>query len=182
MNIREELLSDKMQSREVALGVADFACASEENFRMLMDCFVSIDYTLAKRAAWSVRWAAQNRADLILPNIHLLVNQLKRKDVHDAVIRNSVSILEKTMIPEEFHGEVMDACFSFIQDRKAPIAVKAFSLTILFNLSRIYPEIKNELRIIIEENLEFETAAFVSRGKKILTTFRKELTTAPNPL
>ena len=173
MNIREELLSDHMQSKELALSVADFACSSQDRFKELMNCFVSSDYVLAKRAAWSVRWAAEKRPDLIQPNIGLLVRQLRRTDVHDAVIRNSLSVLERNEIPEEFHGEVMDACFGLIQNRKAPIAAKAFSLTILFNLAKIYPEIQNELQIIIEENIEFETAAFKSRGKKILATFRK---------
>lgn len=173
MNIRDKLLAPETQSKEVALSVADFASESSENFRELMACFISEDYTLAKRAAWSVRWAAQNRPDLILPHIGLLVKQLKRTDVHDAVIRNSVSILEKISIPEAFHGEVMDACFAFIQNRNTAIAPKAFSLTILFNLSKTYPEIRNELRIIIEENMDYETAAFVSRGRKILAALRK---------
>jgi hypothetical protein len=173
MNIREELLSDQTQSKALALRVRDFACASEENFGMLMECFVASDYTLAKRAAWSVRWAAESRPELIYPYINLLVGQLNRGEVHDAVIRNSLKILENVIIPEEFHGEVMDACFGFIQDRKSPIAVKAFSLSILFNLSKIYPEIRNELGIIIEENMEFETAAYRSRGAKILAFFKR---------
>ncbi|MEI9912474.1 MAG: hypothetical protein WDO71_24170 [Bacteroidota bacterium] len=45
---------------------------------------------------------------------------------------------------------------------------KAFSLTILQNLSRLYPEIRNEIKVIIEERWEHETAAFRSRAKKIL--------------
>ena len=162
-----------MQSKETALSVADVACSTQANFKELMDCFVSSDYVLAKRAAWSVRWAAEKRPDLIQPNIGLLVGQLRRTDVHDAVIRNSLSVLERTEIPEEFHGDVMDACFGFVQNRKTPIAAKAFSLTILFTLAKIYPEIQNELQIIIEENIDFETAAFKSRGKKILAAFRK---------
>ena len=174
MNISKQLLSDHLQSKELAVRVADFACASEANFKELMDCFVSADYVLAQRAAWSVRWAAAKRPDLILPNIGMLVSQLQRTDVHDAVIRSSLGVLEAISIPEEFHGAVMDTCFGFIQNKKAPIAARAFSLSILFNLSKVYPEIENELRIIIEENMELETAAYKSRGKKILKALRKK--------
>jgi len=39
----------------------------------------------------------------------------------------------------------------------------------LFNLSKLYPEIKPELKLIIEELWDNETAAFKSRGKKILS-------------
>jgi hypothetical protein len=93
---------------------------------------------------------------------------LERKDVHNAVIRNSVRILEAIDIPEQFNGGVMNNYFSFIENPTTPVAIKAFSLTTLANLSKQYPEIKNELKLIIEERWNIETAAFRSRGKKIL--------------
>ena len=62
----------------------------------------------------------------------------------------------------------MGICFDFIQSNEIAIAVKAFSLTILQNLSRQYPDIIPELKLIIEERWEHETAAFRSRAKKIL--------------
>jgi hypothetical protein len=62
----------------------------------------------------------------------------------------------------------MNDCFEFIAGNDTPIAVKAFSLTILENLSASYPDIKPELKLIIEERWQYETAAFHSRAKKIL--------------
>jgi len=96
------------------------------------------------------------------------VAQLSRKDVHDAVIRNSVRILQQIEVPDSLHGELMNHCFGFIESPSTPVAIKAFSLTTLFNLSKLYPEIKHELKLIIEERWNNETAAFKSRGKKIL--------------
>lgn len=168
MNIKEELLADQNQSKELALRIAEYAVLSPKNFSELMTCFISDEARLTQRAAWSVSWAAQKRPDMIEPHIGTLVSQLKRTDVHDAVIRNTVRILQDIKILEIYHGPVMEACFDYIQDRKTPIAIKAFSLTILFNFTKAYPEIKNELRIIIEENMDYETAAYRSRGKKIL--------------
>ena len=168
MNIREELLKEKEHSREQALKISAFAISSPKHFKELMQCFLFNDYRLAQRAAWSVSWATKKNPDLIKPYIKDLVAQLTRKDVHDAVIRNSVRILQQIEIPEKLHGELMNNCFSFIESATTPVAIKAFSLTTLFNLSKIYPEIKNELRIIIEERWNNETAAFKQRGKKIL--------------
>jgi hypothetical protein len=51
-------------------------------------------------------------------------------------------------------------------------AVKAFSLGIRDNLSKQYPEILQELKTIIEDRWDAETAAFRSRAKKILNTPR----------
>ena len=168
MNIKEELLKYPVQPREQALRIAEYASESAEHFQELMNCFLSGDVQLAQRAAWSVSWAAQKNPMFVQPHIGLLVKQLERTDVHDAVIRNSIRALADLDIPQEFHGELLNACFDLVQKRETPIAIKALSLTILFKLSQIYKEIKNELRMIITQNMDYESAAFVSRGKKIL--------------
>lgn len=121
-----------------------------------------------QRAACSVGWAARKNPEIIKSYIKDLVSQLQRTDVHNAVIRNSVRLLEVIEIPEEYHSNVMNACFKFIETPSTPVAIKAFSLTTLYNLSKTYPGIKPELKLIIEERLPHETAAFKSRGKKIL--------------
>ncbi len=168
MNIREELLKEKNHSKQQALKISEYACSSSKHFAALMQCFLSNNYRLAQRAAWSVSWAAQKKPAIIQPYIKDLIVQLPRKDVHNAVIRNSVRILQKIEIPENLHGELMNYCFDFIESTATPVAIKAFSLATLFNLSKKYPEIKNELKLIIEERWNHETAAFKSRGKMIL--------------
>jgi len=171
MIIRDEILRE--HSCENALKIATWACSSKKNFKELMKCYLDKEYRLSQRAAWSVSWAARKKPEMIQPYIKELVAQLQRKDVHNAVIRNSVRILEDLEIPEEFHGEVMNTCFGFIENPSTPIAIKSFSLSVLFNLSKHYPEIVNELRLIIEERWETETAAFRARGKKILKALNK---------
>ncbi len=168
MSIQNELLKEKIHTKAHAMEITDYACASEKNFKELLQCFLSNEYRLQQRAAWSVSWAARKKPEMIMPYIKDLVAQLNRTDVHDAVIRNCVRVLEAIDIPKKFHGEVMNACFNFIESPSAPIAIKAFSLTTLFNLSKIYPEIKPELKLIIQERWQHETAAFKSRGRKIL--------------
>ena len=172
MNIKETLLDDEVYNKKGILEVSEYACASAKNFNALMQCFLANDYRLAQRAAWSVSWAARKKPEMIRPHIKSLVAQLGRTDVHDAVIRNSVRVLEAIDIPEVFHGDVMNACFAFIEKPSTPAAIKAFSLTTLYNLSKIYPEIRPELKLIIEERMPHETAAFKSRGTKILKAMK----------
>ena len=148
--------------------VTEYACASPKRFKELIDCFLCDEYRVAQRAAWSVSWAARSKPALIKPYIKHLVAQLEKTDVHNAVIRNSVRILEYIDIPEEHHGDAMNACFSLIEKPGTPAAIKAFSLTTLYKLSQFYPDIKPELKLIIEERMDTETPAFKSRGKKIL--------------
>src|SRR5687767_3825791 len=123
MNFREEILSD--HSKEHALRIAALAYQSKQNFKELIKCFLDDDHKLAQRAAWSVSWAARKNPAMVLPYIKDLVAVLKKKNVHDAVIRNSVRVLQEIEIPEQYQGEVMDACFQFIESPTTPVAVKA---------------------------------------------------------
>ena len=173
MNIRDALLKEEIHTKAQALAIAHYSCTSDTNFNELIDCFLSNEYRIAQRAAWSVSWAAKEKPEMILPYIGVLVQQMQRKDAHPAIVRNSVRILEKIMIPEAFHGEVMDTCFGFVESPQTPIAIKAFALTTLFNLSKIYPEIKQELTLIIENQIDKGSPAFKSRAKKILQQLNK---------
>lgn len=62
----------------------------------------------------------------------------------------------------------MNICFDYLISPNEKPAVKAFSLTVLENLSNSYPEIKQELKTVIEDRWNYETAAFHSRARKIL--------------
>jgi hypothetical protein len=168
MNIKHALLEDKAQSRAKAILVAEYACTSKANFKQLMQCFLANNYRLSQRAAWAVCWAAKRNSLMIEPYLPQLVAQLTNSQVHAAVIRNSVRVLEDMTIPENLHGDLMNACFALVEAHDTPAAIKAFALTNLYNLTKFYPEICRELRLIIEERFENETPAFRSRGKKIL--------------
>jgi hypothetical protein len=105
---------------------------------------------------------------LIQKHFSKLIKNLRQPGLHDAVKRNTIRILQDIPVPEKFHGEVMNMCFEYITDPQEKAAVKAFSLTVLQNLSRQYPDIRNEIKTIIEERWDQETAAFRARAKKIL--------------
>ena len=166
MIIKEALFEE--HSKAQAIKIAKYAMLSRKNMRELMDCFSAGEYRIAQRAAYSVLWVVILKPTALKPFIGEIVGLIERKDVHVAVVRNSVRVLETIDIPEEFHGIVMNACFNFLEKPTTPIATKAFSMTTLFKLSKIYPDILPELVLIIEEGWDNETPAFRSRGRKIL--------------
>ncbi len=171
MNIKSELLRE--HSKKQAEKIARYACRGKKEFSELMECYLSANIQLAQRAAWSVGIAGREKSALIRPYIKELTEILSRNDVHDAVIRNAVRIFEAIDIPEKFRGKVMQACFKFLESNTAPGAIKAYSMTTLYNLSVIYPEIQRELKTILEDRWEYETPAFKSRGRKILSQLKK---------
>jgi len=55
-----------------------------------------------------------------------------------------------------------------LENKKEPIAIRVFAMTVLANLADTYPEIKGELIAVIEDQMPYGSAGFISRGKKIL--------------
>ena len=100
----------------------------------------------------------------IIPWLDLLVKNLFTEK-EDAVKRNTIRALQFVEIPEELWGEAVEICFQFLMGNEA-IAIKVFSMTVLYNLSIKIPEISNELRVVIEDQIPYGSAGFKSRGEK----------------
>ena len=62
----------------------------------------------------------------------------------------------------------MDICFKYVESPTEAVAVKAFSLTVLGNLAKQYPDILPEIKIIIEEQMPHQTASFKVRARLFL--------------
>jgi hypothetical protein len=100
-----------------------------------------------------------------------VLKALEKPGAIDSVKRNSLRFLQYVDIPKRFHGQVMDICFRYFSSPTEAIAIKAFSITVLQKLAKLYPEIINEIKLIIQERWEYETPAFKSRAKKLLKDF-----------
>ena len=166
MDLQKSLAAEhsKKQCDRIAKYIGD----DKERFAELIQVFFKGEYRITQRAAWPLSYCVRLHPELIRPYFKPLLDNLSRKDIHVAVIRNTLRLLQDTPIPKKYHGRVMSLCFDLIQAHDTPIAVKAFSLTVLQNLSKEYPDIAAELRLIIEEQWERATPAFRSRARKIL--------------
>jgi hypothetical protein len=115
----------------------------------------------------------ERNPELIKPWFGKIVPLLEKRVIHNAVHRNIMRLLQHVAIPEKYHGQAMNACFALISSPETEVAIKAFALTVLDNLCKQYPDIKSELKLVIEERWDYETAAFQSRARKILKKIAK---------
>jgi len=150
-------------------------------FAVLIELFFQGEYRITQRAAWPLSYCVRAHPGLIQPYFKRLFDNLARKDIHVAVVRNTVRLLQDVDIPKRYHGRVMNTCFEFIQSPETPIAVKAFSLTILSRLAIDYPDIGSELKLIIEEQWEHASPAFRSRAKAALKALGNHPAAAAGP-
>lgn len=166
MNLESEIL--KEHSKHQCVHIAAWVGADKRRFKELMDLFLKGEYRITQRAAWIVGHCADEHIELILSYLNKMIDRMLEPDVHDAVKRNVVRILQDIEIPRRLTGKVATICFELLASPKEPVAVRVFSMTVLANIARQEPELKNEIRLIIEQHMPTGSAGFRSRGMKVL--------------
>jgi len=166
MHLESEIL--KEHSKHQSLKIAKWVGKDKNRFKELMQLFLHGEYRVTQRASWIISICAEQYPALIQPWLKQMLQKTQEPKVHDAVKRNVVKILQGIEVPKALTGMTADICFNLLADKNEPVAIRVFSMTVLYHLTQKEPDLKNELRLLIEENLHEEKAAFKSRGKKIL--------------
>lgn len=166
MNLRDALLAEHSKAQKNT--IVEWIGTSQRRFDELFGLFLTDEYRVVQRAAWPLSYCVVVHPFFIKEHFKKMIDYLHQPGLPDAVKRNTLRLLQHVNIPAKYHGELMDLCIKYISSHTEPAAVKAFALTILQNLSQYYPEIKGEVKIIIEDRWDRETPAFRSRAKKFL--------------
>jgi hypothetical protein len=146
---------------------------SQQRFDALFNLFLHDEYRVVQRAAWPVSYCVIAHPDFITKHWNNFVKNLQQPNLHNAVKRNSIRLLQDIEIPKKMQGKIMDICFKYLEDPAEAIAVKAFSLTVLTNLAKQYPEIIPEIKLLIADQLPQQTPALKARAKASFKQFDK---------
>ena len=160
------------QSKKRCDQMVSWIGADSQRFAGLMKYFFEGEEKIRRFAAWPMSYCAIAHPELIKPWLNRLIPVLDEKNAHDALVRNIVRLLQFVEIPKPLEGKIMSHCFEYIQSPTRAAAIKAFSLTILEKLSKKYPGIRPELKLIIQERWPMEKAAFHSRARKIMINLK----------
>jgi len=166
MDLETKIL--KEHSKRQAVRIASWIGRDKKRFRQLMALFLKGEYRTTQRSAWIVNLCAEKYPELIRPYLKKMIRRMQEPGVHDAVKRNVVRILQFHEIPDALLGEVTSICFDYLASPNEPIAVRVFSMTVLANAAQKEPDLKNELRLVIEQQLSHGSMGFCSRAKKVM--------------
>ena len=171
MDIKKELTT--LHSRHLTLKIQSWVGNDENRFKELMLLMLSDDKILSQRSSWAVSYCIEAHPSLAEKWLPQLLKRLQQP-AHDAVIRNILRSLRIVRLPEALHSEIVERCFQFIQQKQQPPAIKAFAMHLLGSMCEIYPELRTELKAIIETGMEVESPAFRSVANQLLKQWRKK--------
>jgi hypothetical protein len=167
MIIKDQLLAE--HSKKNTQLICSFIGTDVDKMKELMDCFFSNEYRISQRAAMAVSECFDQHPHLLLPYLAEMCAILDREDVHIALTRNTVRIFQFVQLPAKLQAKVFDQCLGFLQSPQYPVAVKAFSMTVLYNICKEFPELKAEVIPVLEQEMAYaEKPGILSRGRKIM--------------
>lgn len=170
MDIKKALLEE--HSKAQAQRIMNYIGDSPERFSELMKCFFDDEWRLNQCAAYSMNFVVEKHPHLFKPYLEKAILNLKNPK-HVAVKRNTLRILQTYEVPEELQGTLLNLAFDFLASPKEPVAIKVFSMGVIFEMGKKEPDLFYELKILIEDQLPTGSSGFKSRGKKYLKYINK---------
>ena len=168
-----ELLSKKA-SRANSFKVVELVGEDYENYKELIGLIIENVSPITEKAAWAMNHCFDNGGGFFGDYFLEMAQVLADREYSDSVKRNIVRIFQFIDIPEQFQASIIDSCFALVTNKKTAIAVKAFSLGVLEKMSKIYPELKNELVAVIEDLLPKASSGLKNRGQHILRRIKNK--------
>lgn len=173
MNWSKEIL--KEHSRKQCDKIVNYVGNDPERFAQLVEVFLQGPYRITQRAAWPLSNCVEKHPELLRPHWRKILDFVGKPGIHDAVKRNALRMFQFVQVPKVYQGRTADLCFAFLADTKQPVAIRVFAMTVLANIARELPELKNELIPIIEDQLPYASGGFLSRSRKVLKQLNSNL-------
>jgi 8-oxo-dGTP diphosphatase len=173
---------NNMMSMKEAEWVATSAIDNPAIFLKLFEYSLSSDKKLAFRASWTLTKVCDRFPEVIYPYLPQIVETLNKID-NESTLRcllRIISLSDLEKISGRQQGLLTDFCFSILNSGFSAIAVKAYSMEILYKLSLIYPGLANELSTSINVLMEDGSAGITARGRMILRKL-SEMPLKPKP-
>jgi len=161
---------ENMMGMQEAEWIAESAIGNSEILKKLLEYSFSDDRKLAFRASWTLTKVFDKYPGIISSDMPVMIDALDKLD-NESVQRSFlriISLSDINKISARQHGILADHCFELLKSGFSAIAVKAYSMEIIYKLAMIYPELANELSATISMLQGEGSAGILARGHIIL--------------
>lgn len=167
---------NQMMGLKEAEWIAVSAVENPAIFRKLVEYSFLPDRRLAFRASWTLSKACDRFPEMIVPYLDDIIERLSTVD-NESALRSFLRIISLSdfgNLPARYQGILADFSFKALNSGDSAIAVKAYSMEILYKLAKIYPELAYELSATINMLKGEGSAGIIARGHIILKKLASE--------
>jgi 8-oxo-dGTP diphosphatase len=163
------MIGSMMSSKE-AEWIATSAIDNPAIFNKLLEYSYSSDKRLAFHSSWTLTKVCDRFPELIYPYLPKIVETLDKLDNESA--RRSflriISLTEIDRLSNKQHGILAELCFTALKSGFSAVAIKAYSMEILYKLVLKYPELLNEFSATVKMIEGEGSAGIIARGRIIM--------------
>ncbi len=170
MDIRS--LLTHLPSRAERVIYMDAVGTSRKEVSSLLDMIFEEKDPIAWRAAWILDGSDELHPGLVRDRITRIIQKLPEL-ASTGALRSLLRMMCRYEIPEEDQGLLIDLCFAYMVSELYPVAVKVHAMQIIYHHALLYPELKEELQTVIEDQIGNNSVGFKSRGNRILQKLEK---------
>lgn len=170
----DDLLMLEMSRRNTDL-VADLIVQKPDLAEALFQVFLRNEEPVSRRAAWVLDIVTEKHPELIGSHPDQIIGMLPVFD-HDGLKRHALHMLVRSPLPTaDKLGELMTLCFDWLISPKEAVAAKVYCMELLYRMTQVEPDLKQELADSIEWRMNEETPGFKNRGRKLLKKLYQEM-------
>jgi hypothetical protein len=133
----------------------------------LIDTMFNARHPINWRAAWVVDHIYQYDKSLTTPYIPQFVKGLFQCN-NNGVKRHLLKLVSLGPMEHLEDGNLIDLCFKWLQAVDTPIASRAHCMHIIFRLIAVYPELANELELILPDIIQNGSKGEKNKASRIL--------------
>ena len=182
----EQLNNIENAKRVNRLRVSNLVLKNPEIFPFLLDIVFDISDKTSIKAAWVLEFVCKEKLEWLTPYLDYFTENIGSIK-QDSAVRPISKICEfiakayfsknnsivKDMLTKEHLDSIIETGFDWLISQHK-VAVKAYTMTTLFLLGKNYDWVHQELKLIIQQNITKETAAYKARGNLTLALINKK--------
>lgn len=149
MDLEKKLL--ERHSKEFTESIVNYIGNDSKKFEKLLSIMFTGKGIVSQRAAWAFSYCAINHLKALTRHFNGLIKLLEDSSHHPAIHRNILRVFQEINVPDKYCARLIEICFKNIMSQMQPIAVRAFAITVAANICERFPELKNELFLILNE-------------------------------
>jgi len=165
-----ELLEATHMSKKQSLLIADWMFQNKDRIDLCWAIIQEENEPLSRRAAYALDNCAEKDISQVK---HLMAQFIEFLPLtkSNPLKRHVSRILTKSPLPEdeELQGLLAECCFNFLVNAEIDVAVKVHCIDLIFRLCKIYPELEVEFHSVLQDQMEKNKTAFITRARKILS-------------
>lgn len=172
--------------RDNRLKVANLVIENKNLFQFLLEIIFELNNKTGIKAAWILELVCEQKLDWLVPHLNNFTKNISTITQDSAVrpiskICNFMAIaytskkdsLLKVQLKKKHIDLIIEAGFDWVISNHK-VATKAYAMNTLYLFGKNYNWVHEELKLIIQQNITTESAAYKARGKITLALINKK--------